>query len=173
MTIALIIIGLLLCIIGILWCILPVLPWPQLAFVALILLQFTPDHPFTTWFLIVRWIINVAVFLLDYFIPIWWTKKMWGSKYGTRWSTIGLLIGVFLLPWLWIVIGPFGLIGIIWWPFVGAYIGEKYFAKKHHSHAMKAAMGSFLWFMTGIVLKLVITVIMTITFITQAYKILF
>lgn len=172
MTIALIIIGIILCLGWILWCILP-WPWPQLAYIALILLQFTPTHPFSVWFLVLRWIINIGVMALDYLIPIWWTKKMWWSKYGTRWSTIGLLIGVILLPLMGIVIGPFWLIGIIWWPFLWAYVGEKIFAKKQHKQAIKAARWSFLWFLTGTILKLAITIIMIIAFISQAYKILF
>jgi uncharacterized protein YqgC (DUF456 family) len=71
-------------------------------------------------------VIVVIVAVLDYVVPIWGTKKFGGTRSGVRGSTIGLIIGVILLPMLGIVLGPFGLFGILGGPFIGAWIGEKY-----------------------------------------------
>ncbi|MCF7834630.1 DUF456 domain-containing protein [Candidatus Gracilibacteria bacterium] len=167
----LIILGTILSIVGILGSILPVLPGPQLVYVALILLQFTPAHPFSTQFLIILGLINVFVLVLDYIIPIRGTKKFGGTKHGTRGSTVGLIVGVIILPILGITIGPFGLISLIGGPFLGAYIGEK-IGGKDHKKALKSATGSFIGFLTGTVLKLVLSLITSFYFFKEAIQII-
>ena len=114
MDILLIIMGSILIISGLLGCFLPILPGPPLSYFALILLQFTSKKPFTTNELAVLAMATIIVTALDYFVPIWGTKKFGGSKYGVWGSTIGLIAGMFLFP-------PFG---IIIGPFIGALIGE-------------------------------------------------
>ncbi|MFZ2150509.1 MAG: DUF456 domain-containing protein [Candidatus Absconditicoccaceae bacterium] len=172
MDITLIIIGTLLSIVGILGSVLPILPGPQLVYIALILLQFTSDHPFSIWFLIIFGLINIFVLVLDYVMPIWGTKKFGGTKYGNRGSTIGLIIAVIILPILGITIGPFGLLGLIGGPFLGAYIGEKMGGKEHHK-ALRSAIGSFIGFLTGTLLKLILSLIMAYYFVKEAISILF
>lgn len=171
MDIVLIIIGVVLCLIAIIGSVLPVLPGPLLAYVAFILLQLTSGHPFSRTFFIVRWLIIIFLTVLDYIIPSRGTKKFWWTKRGVRGSNIWLLVTVIILPILWITLGPFGLIGLIWWPFVWAYLGEKN-ARKNDKQALKAARGSFIGFVTGSLLKLVISIIMAIYFISAAYHII-
>jgi len=172
MEITLIILWTLLSIVWILWSVLPVLPWPQLVYVALILLQFTPSHPFKTRFLIIFWIINVFVLILDYIIPIRWTKKFWWTKYWNRGSTIWLIVAVIILPILWITIWPFGLLWLVWWPFLWAYIWEKIWWKEHNK-ALRSAIWSFIWFLTWTVLKVILSLIMAYYFVKEAISILF
>ncbi len=164
-----IILGILLIIWGIIWCFLPILPGPLLVYASLFLLQITTDHPFSLNYLLIRFAITVFVTILDYFIPILWTKKMWWSKWGSRGATIGLILWIILLPLLWVTIWPFGIIWIIWGPFIGAYIGEKIYGK---SHALKSALWSFLWFITGTIIKLVIAIIMSIAFFKESRHII-
>lgn len=171
MQIFFIIIGLILTIIGSVGALLPVLPGPLLNYIALLILQFTWGHPFSTEFLILRWGIIALVTILDYIIPIIGTKKFGGTKWWVRWSTIWLIIAVIILPILGITIGPFWIIGLIWWPFLGAYIGEK-MGGKNSRHALKSAFGSFLWFAAGTILKLVICIIMWIYFLIESFKII-
>lgn len=139
--------------------ILPVLPWPILVYVSLLLLQFTQYHPFSLSFLIIFWLINIFVMILDYIVPIRWTKKFGWTKRWTRWSTIWLVIAVIILPILWVTIWPFWLVWLIWWPFLWAYLWEKLWWKEH-KHALKSAYGSFIGFLTGMFLKLVISLVM-------------
>jgi len=171
MDIVLIVIWALLCVVAIVGSLLPVLPGPLLAYIAFILLQLTSAHPFGWTFFIVRALIIIFLTILDYVVPSRWTKKFWWTKRGVRGSNIGLLISVIVLPIFWIVIWPFGLIWLIAGPFLWSYLWEKY-AGKQHEHALRAARWSFIGFITGSLLKLVISIIMCIYFISASYNIL-
>lgn len=150
----LIILGILLLIVGLAGCILPMLPGPPLAYGALILLQFTSKAPFEAKFLIFWAAITIVVTLLDYWVPIYGTKKLGGTKQGVWGATIGLLAGLFFFPPLGLIIGPFA----------GAFIGELV-AGQSSDRAMKSAIGSFLGFLAGTLMKLVVTVFMIYYFI--------
>jgi uncharacterized protein YqgC (DUF456 family) len=63
-----------------------------------------------------------------------------------------------VLPILGIVIGPFGLIGILAGPFVGAYIGEK-MSGVDDNLAWRSAIGSFVGFLAGTLLKVVYSLV--------------
>ncbi len=169
MDIVLSIIGGVLCLIAIIGSVLPVLPGPLLAYIAFILLQFTSGHPFWRTFFIVRALIIIFLTVLDYVVPSRWTKKFWWTKRGVRGNNIGLIIAVIILPILGITIWPFGLIGLVWLPFLWSYMGEKY-GGKHHAHALRAARGSFIGFVTGSLLKLVVSLIMAGIFFVNVYK---
>jgi len=151
-------IGIVLVLAGLVGAVIPVLPGPPLSFIALVLLQFTDPAPFTARFMVVMGLIMALVTILDYIVPIYGTKKLGGSKQGVRGSTIGLIVGVFVLPALGIMLGPFGLLGIILGPFIGAYIGETR-SGKSSDQALKAAFGSFLGFLAGTFMKLVYSIV--------------
>jgi hypothetical protein len=155
--------GIILILAGILGAVIPGLPGPPLSFLALVMLQFTQKPPFTENFLIIMGLIMAAVTLLDYYIPIYGTKKFGGSKQGIRGSTIGLIIGVFILPLLGIVIGPFGLLGIILGPFAGAYVGEL-MAGKNPETALRSAVGSFIGFLAGTLMKVAYSIVAGVYF---------
>ena len=97
-------------------------------------------------------------------------KKLGGSKKGMWGATIGLIFGIFILPFLGIVIGPFGIIGLLIGPFIGAYIGESY-AGANRDIALKSAFGSFLGFVAGTFMKLTISFIMGYYFVINAFHI--
>lgn len=157
--------------IAILGSFLPILPGPLLGYIGLLLLHFTSTRPFGWEFFLVWGVIMVAMTILDYIIPVWGTKKFGGTKRGNRWSTIGLIVAVIILPILGITIGPFGLLGLIAGPFLWAYLGEKLHGRAHQ-HALKAAIGSFIGFLAGMFLKIVVSIIMAINFATTLYFIL-
>ncbi|MFC2101198.1 DUF456 family protein, partial [Bacteroidota bacterium] len=117
-------IGIIILIVGIIGCVLPVIPGPAVSFVSLLILQLKHDAPFSVRTLFILGLIMVTVTILDYVVPVIGTKKFGGSKLGVRGSTIGLIIAVIILPIMGIVIGPFGLFGLILGPFLGAYVGE-------------------------------------------------
>lgn len=159
MDIALIILAVAVLLIGIVGCILPIIPGPPLAFLGLIIANFTNYVSFTTNLLWILGLIALAVQILDYIVPVWGTKKFGGSKAGVWGSTIGLLVGILVLPFLGIVIGPFGIIGILAGPFFGALVGELY-TGKNSDLAFKAAIGSFIGFLTGTLMKLITSFVM-------------
>ncbi len=139
---------------GILGAIIPGLPGPPIGFAGLLLVHLTALHSYSMNFLGIMGTLAVLITLLDYYVPIYGTKKFGGTKAGVRGSTIGLLVGVFVFPFLGIVIGPFGLLGIILGPFAGAYIGEK-MGGTSDEQAWRAAFGSFLGFLAGTLMKLI------------------
>lgn len=139
----LIIIGIILLITGVIGSIFPVLPGPPIAYVSLLLLQWTSKAPYETTQLVIIAVVVVVVAVLDYVVPVWGTKKFGGSKYGTWGSTIGVVAGLFIFP-------PFG---VIIGPFFGALIGEL-IGNKPFNEALRAAFGSFIGFITGVFMKL-------------------
>ena len=107
---------------------------------------------------------SITIFI----IPVLGTKYFGGTKAGSRGSTIGLIVSVFVLPLLGITLGPFGLIGILAGPFVGAYIGEIR-GGAHEKQAMKAAIGSFIGFLTGTFMKMVYGIIVLVQVIIDIF----
>ena len=147
--------GIILLLVGLLGCILPVLPGPPLSFLALLALQLTRWGNFSAGFLWTCAGIALIVSVLDYLVPIWGTKKFGGSRKGVWGATLGLVVGLF-----------FGPIGVILGPFLGALLGEL----SEHSNtdkAFKAAIGSFLGILAGIILKLVTSGLFTWYFIKE------
>jgi uncharacterized protein YqgC (DUF456 family) len=140
--------------IGLAGALIPGLPGPPIAFLALVLINFTEKTTYSSRFFVITGLLALIITLLDYYIPIYGTKKLGGSKAGVWGSTIGLLVSLILFPILGIVIGPFGLLGIIAAPVLGAYLGEKW-AGKADEHAWRSAIGSFLGFLAGTFIKLI------------------
>ena len=139
-------------ILGIAGCLLPILPGPPLSYLGLIAIHLTSKIDFSSKFLISWGIIVIVVSILDYVIPIWGTKFFGGSKYGVWGSMVGLLAGLFIPP-----------IGIIIGPFIGAVAGEMLAGNKQN--ALKAGFGSFIGFIAGTVVKMLVSLIMLYYFI--------
>jgi hypothetical protein len=145
---------------GLIGCILPVLPGPVIGYAGLILLHLSRIYSFSASFLITFALFTLLVGILDYVIPIYGTQKLEGSKYGVWGSTIGVVAGLFLLFPAGIVLGPM----------IGAFAGEMISGKKA-GKAIKPALGSFLGFMAGTVVRLMLTAIMAYYFIMAVYTI--
>lgn len=138
---------------GLVGCIIPGLPGPPLSYIGVLLLQLGPEKPFEWKFLLTWGLVTVVVTALDYVVPVLGTKKFGGSRRGVWGSVIGLFAGMFFFPPLGIIIGPF----------VGAILGELT-GGKNTEEAFKAGFGSFIGFLTGTVLKLVVSGMLTFYF---------
>ena len=149
----LIIIGSIFIVTGFLGCLLPVLPGVPLSYIGILLLHFTSKVEFSLHFLIIWGIVVVLVQVLDYYVPIWGTKKFGGGSKGAWGSAIGVAVGIFVLP-------PWGIIIM---PFVGAVIGEL-IDNKDLQTALKAGFGSFIGFLAGTVIKLVVALVLAFYF---------
>lgn len=156
MDIFLLILGIILMFTGFVGCFVPVLPGPPLSYGGLLLLQISRFGDFTTKFLVILGILTAVVTIMDYFIPIWGTKKFGGSKSGVTGATVGLIIGLFMGP-----------VGIILGPFLGAIAGEM-LAGRNSSEALKSGMGSLIGFLVGTGLKLALTFVMIFYFFKEA-----
>ncbi len=152
------VIGSLLVIVGIVGSVLPVLPGQVFSWVALLLLRFTSEPSFTTRFLVIWALITAGVTFLDYVVPMWGTKKFGGTKAGVWGAGIGVIAGIFLFPPVGLIVGPF----------LGAVTGELINGAKGND-ALKAGLGSFLGFVAGTLMKLVISVIMGYYFVVNAF----
>lgn len=145
--------GVVLTIAGLAGCIIPLLPGPPLSYIGLVIIQFALNEPFTYRFMAIWLLVTIAVTLLDYYVPIWGTKKFGGSRSGIWGATLGLLIGIFFLPPLGMIAGPF----------FGAVIGEM-FSGRDSATAFRAGMGFFIGFLAGTIMKLAVSFIMAFYF---------
>ncbi len=139
-----IIVGIILCIVGIAGSLLPLLPGPPIAYVGMLIQLFRDPDPFSTKTLLIFAGVVAISLLLDYLIPIWGTKKFGGTKYGVWGCTIGFIAAFWMGPW-----------GVIIGPFLGAFIGEL-IAGQDSRKSFKAALGSFVGFLMGSFLKLIV-----------------
>lgn len=160
MDLLLLFLGFLLMLTGILGSFLPVLPGTPLSWAGLLVLHLTGAIPINWWFLGITLAIAAAVFALDYIIPVAGTKRFGGSRGGMIGTTIGLLVAI--------VFPVLGIFGIVIWPFIGAVAGELA-NRSDGKSALRAAFGSFIGFLTGTLLKFVVTVIYLGLFINKAW----
>lgn len=149
MDIFLLFIGFIFLLLGIIGSFLPILPGPFTAWVGLLIIHMTTAVPMNWTFLGVTLGVSIAIWLVDYFIPAMGTKKFGGTRYGVIGTMIGLILGIVFFPPL----------GIIFGPFVGAYLGEMLNDQKDKKRALKAAFGSFIGFLTSTFLKFIAAVI--------------
>lgn len=133
---------------GIFGSFLPVLPGPPIAWLGLLLLHYSKYAEFSQRFLVITAIITIVVAALDYFVPMWGTKRFGGSKKGQYGAAAGTVIGLFFAPW-----------GIIAGPFVGAFLGELIHDPKDQRRALRAAWGSFAGFMMGTGIKVILCLV--------------
>jgi uncharacterized protein YqgC (DUF456 family) len=145
LDIALLVVGFILIIIGIIGSVLPVLPGPTLSWVGFLLVFFLKDIPVNYTVIIVTGIIAIGINIIDYIIPAKTVQKYGGSKYAIWGTNIGLLLGLFFPP-----------LGFLIGPFIGAFAGQLYFNSKDQKTAFKVALGSFIGFITGTFMKLIV-----------------
>ncbi len=157
MEVILLILSIICLLTGLAGAILP-LPGPPLSYAGILFLHFSEYAEFSDAQLFGLGAATVIITILDYYVPIWGTKKFGGSKYGTTGSFIGMLAGLFM--------GPFGIfIGT----FAGAFIGEM-LHDNDAKRALRAAFGSFAGFVVGIFAKVALCLIMIFYAGSQIYN---
>ena len=106
-------------------------------------------------FWVVQILLTELLFSADTVSNLVGVKKFGGTKAGIWGSTIGLLVGPFIIPVAGILIGPF----------LGAVLGELFYSKMSLVNSMKAGIGSLVGFLTSVVTKGAIQIIMIVIFI--------
>ena len=106
------------------------------------------------WFWVIEVLFTVLLFSADTVANLVGVKKFGGSKAAMWGSTIGLLVGPFIIPFLGIILGPF----------LGAIIAELVFTKQSLQNALKVGVGSVVGFLTSVVTKGTIQIVMIIVF---------
>ena len=149
MNVTLIILAVVLVLLGIVGSVVPAIPGPPLSWAGLLLLHLSSAAQYSTAFLIITAVVAAIITVMDFVFPSISTKKHGGSKAGIWGCNIGLVVSIIGLPF-----GPQGLLGVIFWPFVGALVGE-FISGKKNREALRAAWGAFLGFLMGTGLKLI------------------
>jgi len=156
------IIGIIFILISVIGSILPVIPGPALGFAGLFILRFTVfvEENRSDYYDNLLWIFAFVVILvtvLDYLVPVWGTKKFGGSKAGMLGAGLGVIAGLFFAP-----------AGLIIGPFLGAVLGEMV-AGKDNKTSLKAGFGSFAGFLTGVLLKLIVCLLIGYYFVKELF----
>ena len=149
MTVALSILAGLLLVIGFIGCVVPVLPGPIIGYFGLLALVPTEKCP-STLVLVAMGLLVAAVTIADYVVPAIGARKFDCSRLGTVGCFVGTLVGLFFVP-----------AGILLGPFLGAFLGEL-IARKPVGAALKGGFGAFLGFLSGVFLKILACVAMTV-----------
>ncbi|MFC7749874.1 DUF456 domain-containing protein [Paenibacillus thermoaerophilus] len=141
--------------VGMLGAVYPVLPGALAIYAAFFVygLFFTWE-PFGIWFWLIQTTIVVVLFAADYAVSALGVKKFGGSKASVWGSTIGLIVGPFVIPAFGLIIGPFA----------GAAIGEL-IAGKDWKQAVQSGLGALVGFFTGTVVKVLLQGLMIVLFI--------
>lgn len=134
--------------IGIIGSVVPALPGPPLAWIGMLLMYLWggtngAGEPMSTATLLIWLGITTAVTVLDYVVPLWFTKLTGGSKYAGWGAAIGLIVGLCVPP-----------IGLIVGTLLGAFVAELVFADKDLWSSTKSALGAFAGFICGTGAKL-------------------
>lgn len=111
-------------------------------------------EPFGWFFWAIQTLIVVVLMVADYAVGAWGVKKFGGSKLSVWLSTIGIIIGPFVIPAFGLVLGPL----------IGAMIGEL-IKGESLSKAFKVGIGSVVGLFSSAVVKIVLQLMMIVLFI--------
>ncbi|MGG1553311.1 DUF456 domain-containing protein [Paenibacillus ferrarius] len=110
-------------------------------------------EPFGWWFWTIQTLIVVIIIVADYAVSALGVKKFGGSRAAVIGSTIGLIIGPFVIPAFGLILGPF----------IGAVLGELIIGT-NWKLAIKSGVGSVLGFFASSVVKIALQLVMIILF---------
>ena len=142
-------------IIGFIGLVFPVIPSVLFIFAGMILYGlFYSFTPFNWFFWTVQILFVLLLFSADYIANMVGIKKYGGTKAGIWGSTIGLIAGPFIIPFVGILIGPF----------IGAFLAEILFHRTDLVTASKIGLGSVVGFVSSIITKGIIQLLMVAYF---------
>lgn len=150
-----IVIVILLFVIGMIGTIYPVLPGVFAIYAAFFVYGwFFSFSEFNALFWIIQTFILIVLVVADYVVGAWGVKKYGGSKASVIGSTIGIIIGPFVIPAFGLVLGPF----------LGAVIGELIVGTKL-KQSLLVGWGSLIGLLSSVVVKIILQLIMIVIFI--------
>ena len=137
---------------GLAGCFLPYIPGPPPVFGGILLYAWKDGFFVITRYQILFLLaLTVLSVFLDYFLSMLGAKFK-GSKWGVLAAGVGLVVGVFFLPW-----------GVFVFPPLFVFLVE-YLRQRKAENAVKSALASFLGMLTGSVLKFLISLYMAVYF---------
>lgn len=151
-------------VIGIAGSILPGLPGTPFSWVGMLILYLWGNgtnavgDPMSLKTLVIWGVVVAIVSVIDYVVPMYFTKLTGGTRYAEKGALIGLIAGIIFTP-----------VGMILGSFLGAFIAEMVYAKKDAASSLKAAVGSFLGFIAGTGVKTIAAVLIMWQIIVYAF----
>jgi hypothetical protein len=144
----------LLFIIGMAGAIVPVLPGALAVYFAFFVYGwFFGFGEFDVWFWLLQTFIVAAIFIADYAVSALGVQKFGGSKASIWGSTIGILIGPFVIPGIGLLLGPF----------IGAAVAEL-LRGTDLRRAMKIGIGSVVGLLASTAVKIILQLAMIAAF---------
>ena len=141
-------------ILGMAGAIYPILPGALAIYAAFFVYGlFVSFEPFGFWFWTIQTLIVAVLFIADYVVNAWGVKRFGGSRASIIGSTVGILIGPFVIPAFGIILGPL----------LGAFIGE-IIAGANVEKSAKSAIGAVVGLFSSIVVKFALQIGMIILF---------
>ncbi len=129
---------------GLIGCLIGKFPGAPVSYVGLVVLHYTSLTEFSIHFFIRYGLLVIAVQGLDYLIPNWGEHKFGGSRLGVWGSITGMLALMY-----------FGNVGIMAGALIGAFVGELFAGKQNHE-AISHAVNSFIYFILGTILQVIV-----------------
>ena len=161
-TILLVVLGAALLLVGFVGCVLPVLPGPPIAWLALLAIAPLEGwRTLSTLELVGTGSLAAVATLLDFVVPAWGARRYGASRPGVWGSALGMLVGMIVFP-------PWGM-------FVGAAAGAvlgELLAGRRGSEAVRAAWGTLVGTMGGILVKLAACFVIAWVFVRGAIELL-
>ncbi len=128
----------------------PIIPGPLVLWIGYVTYYFFIDRDtLSLYFWIGIILLTVLLIAADIIANSYFVRKYGGSKWGERAAAAGVIAGSFIFP-------PFGIILL---PLILVTVAEL-IQKRTTESAAKAALGSFLGFLSGSIAKIVIQLIM-------------
>jgi len=144
---------------GLVGAIVPMIPGPPLVLAGAFIYAAYTKFAVVGWkaMILLTVLAGVGV-VLDYSAWVFGAKKLGATKLGIGFGMLGLIVGLFFLPW-----------GLIVGPLVGVGIGEA-IAKRRAVPAVKASAGSLLGVVVGVIVKFFICLVMIGIFIVALVR---
>ena len=153
MDIFLLTISFIIMIVGIIGSVIPVLPGPLSSWLGLFIFSNISKVEVSNNLLFITLIVALVIFILDYILPIYTSKKFGASKYGIIGASVGTIIGLFFPP-----------LGIIFGSIIGAISGEM-LLNKNIKKSINAATGVFLGLLVSGFTKALISLVFFVVYI--------
>ena len=139
---------------GVAGAVLPMVPGPILTAVALFLALISDQINGTLyWFFVVS---GIIIFLIDFFMQAYLTKKSGASKRASNGALIGMILSLFTGP------------GLLLGAFIGAFIGE-FSMTSDATKSARASLYAVLGVFSGMAVKLFYTTAMLVLYISHLY----
>lgn len=145
-------------ILGFLGVIYPVIPSVIIFWVGFLIYNFFIGDELSWMFWVIAAALTIVTFISDIAANSYFVKKFGGSKRGELAAIIGAILGMFIYP-------PFGVLFV---PFVFVFIVE-FIQIKDMSKAFKAAIGSFLAFISSAVFDVIIYIFLVLFFVLDVF----